>query len=256
MEKLSLTDRKVLMTGASSGIGWAIAQTLIQNGADVTVVSRRKPTDWEKGPLAGWDKEKQWIQADISDIASLVEKLRTWLDLDGSFVNVLIQSAISYGFGSRHSLLDTSLEEWDNIFMTNVRSEFAVIKTILPALINQQAALIAGISSDVVFKPGAGRVAYSASKSASHSLHSGLAEELKDTSVNVVELYPERWIATPGIQKRRPSGFKFSPHEYDAPDHFSEPLIPIVETLGHGLNGKLLVVRNNKLIPIHMEKET
>lgn len=255
MEKLRLTDRKVLMTGASSGIGWAIAQTLIHNGAEVTVISRRKPSEWEKGPLVDWDKEKQWIQADIRNVADLIEKLRSWLDLDGSFVNVLIQSAISYGFGPRHSLLDTSLEEWDNVFMSNVRSEFAIIKTILPALMAQPASLIAGVSSDVVFKPGAGRITYAASKSASYSLHTGLADELKDTSVNVVELYPERWVATPGIQKRRPPGFEFSSTEYDSPDLFSEPLVPVVENFGRGLNGKLLVVRNNKLVPIHMEKD-
>lgn len=255
MEKIKLLDRKVLMTGASSGIGWAIAQTLIHNGAGVTVISRRKPSDWEKGPLTDWDPEKEWIQADVHNVKDLIEKLRTWLDLDGSFVNVLIQSAISYGFGSRHSLLDTSQEEWDHIFMSNVRGEFAIIKTILPALMSQPAALIAGISSDVVFKPGAGRIAYAASKSASYSLHTGLAEELKDTSVNVIELYPERWVATPGIQKRRPVGFEFSSTEYDSPNLFGEPLVPVVENFGEGLNGKLLVVRNNKLVPIPMEKD-
>lgn len=254
MEKVRLTDRKALMTGASSGIGWAIAQKLIKLGSEVTVISRRHPSEWENGSFADWNPETHWIQADVRDLATLIEKIQTWLELDGSFINVLIQSAVSYGEGSRHPLLETSIEEWDNIFTTNVRSEFAIIKTVLPTLLKQSAALIVGISSDVVFKPGPGRIAYAASKSASYSLHTGLAEELKDTAVSVVELYPERGLETPGIRKRRSKDFVFSPSEYDKADLFSEPLVPIVETFGKGLNGSTLAVTNGQLVPVEKTK--
>lgn len=254
MKKLKLIDKKILITGGSSGIGWDIAQTLINYGAEVTVISRRHPSEWEKGPLKNWDQKKQLIRADIRNVPTLIKKLEKWLELNEMRIDVLIQSAITYGVGSRHSLLNTYLEEWENIFMTNARGQFAIIKTLLPVLMKQPSALIVGIESDVVFKLGPGRIAYAASKSATHSLHSGLAEELKDSTVNVLELYPERGVATPGIKKRRPEGFIFSSNEYDRPNLFSEPLVPIIEMLGKGLSGTSLVVRNNKLIPIDVRK--
>ncbi len=253
MKTLRLTGKKILITGGSSGIGWDIAQTLIDNGAEVTVISRRHPSKWERGPFQGWDQKKQLLKADLRNVPKLIKKLEKWLRLNKMHVDVLIQSAITYGVGSRHSLLNTNLNEWEDIFTTNAQSQFVVIKTLLPVLMKQPAALVIGIVSDVVFKPGPGRIAYAASKSATHSLHVGLAEELADTNVKILELYPERGVATPGIAKRRPTEFVFSLKEYDGPNLFSEPLIPIIETLGKGLSGAPLVLRNNRLVPFDIK---
>ena len=254
MKESSLIGKKILMTGGSSGIGWDIAQTLVRSGAEVTIISRRNPLSWERGPIEGWNPKDQLIKADLKKTSSLTKKLEKWLKQNSGQIDVVIQSAITYGTGSRHPLLSTSLKEWEDIFTTNTRGQFTVIKTLLPALLKRQSALIIGIESDVVFKPGPGRIAYAASKSASHSLHVGLAEELINTNVRVLELYPERGVATPGIAKRRPKGFVFSSVGYDGPNLFSDPLISIIKTMGVDLNGTSLVRRKDKLIPIDVRK--
>jgi NAD(P)-dependent dehydrogenase (short-subunit alcohol dehydrogenase family) len=51
----TLAGRRVLITGGSSGIGHAMADALLGEGAEVGIVSRRRPEDWEEGPPEDWD---------------------------------------------------------------------------------------------------------------------------------------------------------------------------------------------------------
>jgi short-subunit dehydrogenase len=155
-------------------------------------------------------------------------------ELDG-----MILCAASYGADSRHPFLETSDREWDEVMTVNVRSQFVMTSRLLPWLLKRERAFVVAISSNTATAPAPGRVAYGCSKAASYALFSGLAEELTDSAVSVVQLMPDRQVSTRGLRRRRPPGFDFS--AYIHPDVFKEPIRAIVKGRGVGMNGQCLM---------------
>jgi len=244
----NMANHFVLLTGGSSGIGRAIAKSLILNGANVGIISRRDPNSWEDGPPKIWDPQKNWLKLDINDTDATKRSIRKWLRKVDFKLNTVIHCAVSYGYGSRHPLIKTSLDEWDEIFSTNVRAQFVIIREVLPTLKKQSKSLILGITSDVAFKPGPGRIAYAASKAASHSLFSSLSEELKGSNIVAVELLPARTVTTSGIRKRSPIAFDFS--SYYSPQIFVKPVVSIVKSFGLGLRENLFIIDQVGINPV------
>lgn len=219
----------LILTGASAGIGLSILEALADE-AFVVAVSRTRP------PLTHF--RGTWICADLEQAESasdtLLEYLRTQaLSLDG-----LVLCAASYGANQRHPFLETSDREWDEVMTTNVRSQFVMMQRLLPLLLERPQAFLVAISSNTATHPAPGRIAYGCSKAASYALFSGLAEELADSTVSVIQVMPDRQVVTRGLRRRRPPGFDFSP--YIQPGAFQEPIRSILRTRGAGMNGQCL----------------
>lgn len=236
----ALTGRRVLITGGSSGIGRSIINALVQAGADVAVLSRRAPETWEGGAPLRWTRASSWITADLRDVSGMLTSVQDWLQRIDGEIDVVIHSAVTYGAWPRHPLLDMTLEEWEEIFAVNVRAQFALTQAVLPALLRRPAGLLVGISSEVVFNAGPGRIGYAASKAASYSMLSSLAEELRDSAVRVVQLLPETMVTTSGVRRRRPANFDFA--GYASPDSFAGPVMTLVERMGAGMHGQCFIV--------------
>jgi NAD(P)-dependent dehydrogenase (short-subunit alcohol dehydrogenase family) len=150
----------------------------------------------------------------------------------------MILCAASYGANQRHPFLETSNREWDELMTVNVRSQFIMTSRLLPLLLGQRQAFIVAISSNTATLPAPGRIAYGCSKAASYALFSGLAKELADSNVSVIQLMPDRQVVTRGLRRRRPPGFDFS--TYIQPRVFQEPVRSIVRSRGLGMNGHCL----------------
>jgi cyclitol oxidoreductase len=240
---LSLSNRKVLLTGGSSGIGNSIACALLDAGAEVSVLSRRPPEEWENNNIESLLRTHKilWIPADLRDVHGTLRNLRNWQADNNGELDVLIHSAVTYGSNSRRPLLKISLEEWDEVFAVNTRPTFFLTKEFLPLLEKKPAGLIINVSSEVVVNFGPGRIDYSASKAASYNLFASLAEELRQSNVRVVNLFPETQVDTPGIRKRRPPNFNYS--SFASPDCFRTPILKIVEQMGEGMNGCCFIVK-------------
>lgn len=177
-----LTDQVVIVSGASRGIGRAIALLLALQGAKVVAVAR------SEAELADLTQKTQGISiiADVSDETDaqhvVDETLRQFGRLD-----VLICNA---GVGSFNELEHFGAAEWDRIFDTNVKGTFLLCKAAVPHFKAQQKGHIVGIASDVSKRTFAHGTVYGASKYAQDALLGSLRKEVRPHGVKVSVIYP------------------------------------------------------------------
>ena len=181
---MNLKDKVVLITGAGSGLGKALAVAVGQVGAKVICAGRRKDkiqqTADEVTKAGGMGTV---VEIDVTDLKS-VEKGVKMAEKVGP-VDVLINNAgIITGM---KAVQDLPVEEWDKIMATNVRGPYLLMRTILPGMIQRGFGRILNISAPIKHLPKAS--AYCASKCALDSLTKAVSYELKglDILVNAVE---------------------------------------------------------------------
>jgi len=181
---MNLKDKVVLITGAGSGLGKALAVAAGQVGAKVICAGRRKDkiqqTVDEVTKAGGMGTV---VEIDVTDLKS-VEKGVKMAEKLGP-VDVLINNAgIITGM---KAVQDLPVEEWDKIMATNVRGPCLLIRAILPGMIQRGFGRILNISAPIKHLPKA--AAYCASKCALDSLTKAVSYELKglDILVNAVE---------------------------------------------------------------------
>jgi 3-oxoacyl-[acyl-carrier protein] reductase len=181
---MNLKDKVVLITGAGSGLGKALAVAAGQVGAKVICAGRRKDkiqqTVDEVTKAGGMGTV---VEIDVTDLKS-VEKGVKMAEKVGP-VDVLINNAgIITGM---KAVQDLPVEEWDRIMATNVRGPYLLIRAILPGMIQRGFGRILNISAPIKHLPKA--AAYCASKCALDSLTKAVSYELKgvDVIINAVE---------------------------------------------------------------------
>lgn len=226
-----MTAGAFLVTGGSSGIGAAMAGALLHSGRRVGIVSRSEP---RLGHCA------DWLRADLADAQATAASLTAWTRAIDDAVDGLILSAVDYGIAPRHPLVASDLAEFDRLWAVNLRSQFAVLSTLLPILVARPRAVILAISSTAALEPAPGRALYAATKAGSLALLRSLAEELEDTGVSVVQALPLNQVCTAGIEARRPPGFDFK--GYATPAIFEPIALHVAATLGGGMNGSVLSI--------------
>jgi 3-oxoacyl-[acyl-carrier protein] reductase len=181
---MNLKDKVVLITGAGSGLGKALAVAAGQVGAKVICAGRRKDkiqhTADEVNKAGG---KGTAVEMDVTDLKS-VEKGLKIAEKVGP-IDVLINNAgIITGM---KAVQDLPVEEWDKIMATNVRGPYLLMRAILPGMIQGGFGRILNISAPIKHLPKAS--AYCASKCALDSLTKAVSYELKglDILVNAVE---------------------------------------------------------------------
>jgi 3-oxoacyl-(acyl-carrier-protein) reductase len=217
----SLKGKVALVTGASRGIGRAIALELAHRGADVAIDYRVDATHAEKvaQEIRAFGVECLVLQGDISkkdDARRLVkEVLDKWQRLD-----ILVNNA---GITRDHSLRKMTDEDWAEVINVNLNGTFYCTSAALPAMINQRFGRIINISS-VVGQMGAfGQANYSASKGGIIAFTKTLALEMAKynitansiapgyTSTEMVETIPEEIAAQ--MKAKIPLGRFAAPEE-------------------------------------------
>lgn len=177
-----LTDQVAIVSGASRGIGKAIALLLALQGAKVVAVAR------SESELADLTQKTQGmcVVADISDEADaqfvVDETLRSFGRLD-----ILVCNA---GVGSFNELEHFSAAEWDRMFDTNVKGTFLLCKAAVPHFKAQKRGHIVGITSDVAKRTFAHGTAYGASKFAQDAVLASLRKEVRPHGIKVSTIYP------------------------------------------------------------------
>ena len=181
---MNLKDKVVLITGAGSGLGKALALAAGQVGAKVICAGRRKDkiqqTAEEVTKVGGVGTA---VEMDVTDLKS-VEKGLKMAERAGP-IDVLINNAgIITGM---KAVQDLPVDEWDKIMATNVRGPYLLMRAILPGMIQRGFGRILNISAPIKHLPKAS--AYCASKCALDSLTKAVSYELKglDILVNAVE---------------------------------------------------------------------
>ena len=182
--RYALDDKVVLVTGAGSGIGRAIARGFLENGARVAVSGRRVDplTDTVAGTAAG---RVLVAPSDASSPTANAELVETVVDHFGQ-LDVVVSNAAAYAGGD---LADMTDETWDNLFAVNVDGLFHLAKAALPHLEASRGSLIA-ISSVSGAAGDWGQAAYNSSKHAINGLVRSLALDWGSRGVRVNAVAP------------------------------------------------------------------
>jgi cyclitol oxidoreductase len=237
---------RVLITGASQGIGKAIAMRLASSERFVLGVSRSKP-ELPDGAQCLWAERFTWTPLDISNTNAVEQYV---ISLESIAIRALILSAVDYGEGGRHPASAISASEWQRVIATNLVGQSALVSRLLPKLIRNAPGVIINVSSDVAVTPAPGRTAYAASKAGLHAMLRAVAAEHPLEELRVYQLIPTFQSVTDGIRRRRPKDFDFS--SYADPALIAEVVDRILSSPGAYIpSGAYLVHRDGRLDPYH-----
>jgi citronellol/citronellal dehydrogenase len=192
--EMKLEGKVAIVTGASRGIGRAIALALAREGARVVVAAR---TESEGGPLPGTihttaDEIRALggyalaIKSDVTKEESVEALVRMTLQEYGA-VDVLVNNA---GINFPGKVLDIPVKRWDLVIAVNLRGTFLCTKAVLPTMVKRRSGSIINLSSVVGTRMIMFDVAYGVAKAAIERFTCGLAEELREYNIAVNALCP------------------------------------------------------------------
>lgn len=178
------------MTGASQGIGKAIAIALSTDGATVTLAGRssrrlREVQQQLSGP-------SEIMSLDLSDMANIEKFAKDFADRQAE-LDALVNCG---GIYRRGNWQETSVDDFDELYQTNVRGTYALTKALLPSLTKSNGDVVF-MNSSIVDSSAANVGGYAATKHALRGIADALRDEVNELGVRVLSIYPGR-TATPG----------------------------------------------------------
>ena len=179
---MNMTGNTILITGAGSGIGLALAEEFARMDNQV-IVAARSPEKRDAAQRRGL----KTIVADVSDSAS-IQALATRVIQEFPKTNVVVHNA---AISKREDLVhggDSKLQE--EIVATNLLGPMRLTNALMPHLLEQRSAAILIVSSGLAFVPSAFVPTYSATKAALHSYAQSLRFQLRQTAIQVIEIAP------------------------------------------------------------------
>lgn len=175
---MQLSGTKVLLTGATGGLGHAIARALARRGASLVLTGRRadvlEPLAAELGGVA--------VSADLSDVAD-VERLGT----EHTDVDVLVHNAAVPASGP---LAEYTPEQIDRAVQVNLRAPIVLTRMLLPHLQERRRGHVVFISSMSAKAPTADASLYAATKLGLRGFSQGLRPELRPHGIGVSSVFP------------------------------------------------------------------
>ena len=184
-------DQIAVVTGASSGIGKAIALSIAAHGAEVCLVARRRELLEEVGKqIHALGSRDHACPADLTndeDIRGLGERCQK----DFGRVNILVLcgGAIFHG-----PLAKAALADFDLMYRSNVRGHYLMIQTMLP-LLRKSKGQIVFVNSSAGLRSPATTGQFSATQHAVRSIADSLREEVNADGIRVLSVYPGRTAA-------------------------------------------------------------
>ena len=186
-DAISLAGKTVLITGASSGIGWATALAFAAKGANVVVTARREARLRELCDLIAASGGKAiYVAGDAADPSTAQRCVALAVKQFGR-LDILICNA---GIGNYKDLVDTSVEEYDALMDSNMKSSFLFARYAASGMIAQKRGEILFISSVAGLQGCAGESVYSASKWAQIGFAQSLDAELRKHNIKVGTICP------------------------------------------------------------------
>jgi len=179
------TTRTALVTGASQGIGEAIARRLAADGARVVLAARNQAKLAAlAGEIAAAGGEALAFTLDVADPAAAAARLGE-LPEEWSGVEILVNNA---GITADNLFARMSLDEWQRVLTTNLTGAFTVTRALVRGMIRRRWGRVISVSSVVGLMGNAGQANYAASKAGLVGFTKSLARELgsRNVTVNVV----------------------------------------------------------------------
>lgn len=187
-ESLPLSGQVAVITGAGRGIGAAIADKLATMGAQAILCGRaRAALEHTAAAIQNRGGESATMECDVMDLRS-VESLAARVDGTFGRLDILVNNAGIMGpAGPLHELAP---DAWEQIFNTNLRGVYYMVRSLAPLMIRGRSGHIINISSLAGKNALPNGAAYSASKWGLNGLSYSLAEELRQSNIRVSVICP------------------------------------------------------------------
>ena len=183
----NLTDKVAIVTGASRGIGEAIAKQLSSCGAKIILIARNsdqlvavKETIISNGGIA------ESMVGDVSNLNSISEIVTNTIDKWGR-IDILVNNA---GIARDNIIMRMKEDDWDSVMNINLKGCFNGIKSVARPMIKNKAGRIINITSVIGQIGNAGQSNYAASKAGIMGLTKSMAKELGSRNITVNAVAP------------------------------------------------------------------
>lgn len=240
-----LLDGKIaLITGASRGLGRAIAKSFAEEGANLSICAR-EPTALSvvEAELQAFGAKVLTTTADISykpDVERLVAA--TLLQFDR--IDVLVNNASYLGPSPMPLLIDMPTDEFELVLRTNLLGPFMVTKAVLPSMIERGEGALINVISDAGIEAYENWGAYGASKAALLQMTRIWASELKGTGVRVNAVDPGEM----DTQMHALALPDENPSHYPKPDEVVDVFLYLASNKSRRVTGRKLEAQNFKLL--------
>jgi NAD(P)-dependent dehydrogenase (short-subunit alcohol dehydrogenase family) len=180
MNQLDFQGRHAVVTGGATGLGYAIAQRLIQSGGSVSLWDRDEAAARKAALALGAKADSVWV--DVSDHESVQAAVQATLQ-GAARIDALVNSAGITGPNTR--LWDYPVDAWREVMDVNLNGLFHCCREVVPVMREAGYGRIVNIASVAGKDGNPNASAYSASKAAVIALTKSLGKELADTGVRV-----------------------------------------------------------------------
>ncbi len=193
---MQLFNKIVLITGASSGIGYSLSKLLIKEGASVILIARRKELLLELKSLSKDQTKVEIIVADVTNSENVKQVFNQTIEKFGR-IDVAILNA---GVSGRAPVTDFQSSQAKNIFYVNVFGIINFLELLIPYFIENRTGMIVGVSSLADARGFTQSGFYCSSKSAATTLLESVRVELKPYNIKVLTVKPG-FVKTPMTDK-------------------------------------------------------
>jgi 3-oxoacyl-[acyl-carrier protein] reductase len=182
---MRLANKKALITGASRGIGKAITERFIAEGAEVWGIGTREPEDLA-GRVSQAEGKFHWITADLGNLA-LVESVIDGAVKEADGFDILVNNA---GITRDNLSFRMTLEDFQKVLDVNLTAGFVTARTVGRNMIGRRRGVIINMSSVVGIHGNGGQANYAASKAGLIGLTKSLARETAGRGIRVNAIAP------------------------------------------------------------------
>jgi 3-oxoacyl-[acyl-carrier protein] reductase len=181
-----LSGKIAIVTGASRGIGGAIAASLAARGALVVAAARERNAEGTVAGIAAAGQRAEVASVDVTDTASVERMVAETLQRH-SRIDILVNNA---GIARDQLMLRMRRDDWDQVLATNLTAAFTCTQAVIKPMIKQRTGRIVNITSVVGQMGNAGQANYAASKAGLIGFTKAMARELASRSVTVNAVAP------------------------------------------------------------------
>jgi 3-oxoacyl-[acyl-carrier protein] reductase len=194
---MQLEGQVAIVTGASSGLGRAIALALAEEGAAVVLAARNARALGDvASTIDQLGRQTIVVACDVRELSQVRELVRRTV-VEWSTVDILVNSA---GVGLRSPAVETDPGAWDAVLDTMLKGTFLMIQAVLPTMIEAQRGNIINLAAPLDGVAGPGFAAYAAAKYGVVGLTKTLSKELRRYGININGIHPGGYADTPMVR--------------------------------------------------------
>ncbi len=245
MNLFDLNAKRARATGASRGLGRAMAEALAGAGADVVCASTRpEATDATAASIRSAGRRAWQVAADLSDPAA-VKRMAEEAEADAGPIDILVNNA---GTIRRHPAAEFPFDDWQHVLQTNLDAVFLLCQHFGRNMIARGAGKIVNVASLLSFSGGITVPAYTASKHAVAGLTKALANEWARHGVQVNAIAPGyfRTDNTRALQddpaRAQAIGDRIPAARWGDPEDLAGAVVFLASRASDYVNGHVLVV--------------